>query len=609
MRGRAPQRHVGETVPGERRTRISAHFANAARAWAQWFRGPGRDAELARVHQVLANEIAVRKQAQFDASESVRRYEEFFAELPLAILEEDWRAVKTMLDGLVESGVSDLREYFQEQPGEVGRAYELANRFRVTDATIHLYRATSRQEFIESLAAGRAEPDELRGYRDTVIAFYEGETSYEYEADEVACDGTAIQTRIRFALPPSGRSDWSRVLVTMEDITQARISEKRMRQAQKMEAVGQLTGGIAHDFNNLLSVIQGNAELLYAEPGVDASLTTPILRATERGAELTQQLLAFSRQQPLRPQAIDMAQLIGGSKKLFERVLGESIRIEMVLASDLWLARADASQLENALLNMALNARDAMPQGGCLTILCSNSSAGDSEADPGADSMKGEFLRVEVLDTGEGMSEEVRARACEPFFTTKEVGAGSGLGLSMVYGFARQSGGSLEIQSEVGKGTRIVLQLPRAESAGGRDVASAPAASPHARGETILVVEDDSDVRSLAARMLRDLDYRVVEAWDARSARSALAGEVRVDLVLSDVVLPGGTSGPDFCREAASGHPKLKFLFMSGHPAKAGARIPVLAGDTELLRKPFTRAELAIALRGALEGGSAGRSF
>ena len=555
--------------------------------------------ELDWTSRALASEISLRKQAQLEGLDGQRRYREFFSELPLPILEEDWRAVKEMLDALAERGVSDLRTYFEDHPREVGRAYELADRVGVTDAAIRLYRAGSRREFMESLTSAAADLDELTGYRDTLLAFHAGETRFEYEADESACDGTSIRTRICFALPPSGRSDWSRVLVTMEDITEAKIAETRLRQAQKMEAVGQLTGGIAHDFNNLLSVIQGNAELLCDEPGVDASLAVPILRASERGAELTQRLLAFSRQQPLRPQTIDMTKLVVSSRSLLERTLGEAIEIQTQLVQELWPARVDSGQLENAILNLALNARDAMPQGGNLTIECSNVKTGDFDDFSSSAALEGDFLKLEVADTGSGMSEAVRARACDPFFTTKEVGEGSGLGLSMVYGFARQSGGGLEIQSELGKGTRVILYLPRAarEEVSGRE--GETSSFPHGRGETVLVLEDDFDVRGLTVRTLRDLGYRVLEAWDARSARNALAHNEPVDLVLSDVVLPGGTSGPDFCREAGVLHPGMKFLFMSGYPAKAGGSIPILAGDIELLRKPFGRGELARALRTA----------
>lgn len=574
------------------------------------FRGPSRlsarlaerGQELERVSEALSSEIAQRKHAQLKIQESERRYEEFFAELPLAILEEDWRAVKQMLDALVAGGVSDLHRYFLENPDEVGRAYELADRFGVTDAAIRLYRAESRQQFMDELCCVAAGPDELSGYRDTMLAFYAGETSYEYEAEEIACDDTPIQTRIRFALPPSGRAAWRRVLVTMEDITEARATETRLRQAQKMEAVGQLTGGIAHDFNNLLSVIHGNAELLCGEPGIDASLTTPILRASERGSELTQRLLAFSRQQPLRPQAIDIANLIGELRGMLERTLGESIEIHTVLAPGLWFAQADSGQVENAILNLALNARDAMPDGGSLRMECSNVSSGDFDTRGSFDGSEGDFLKLEVVDTGTGMSEEVRTRACEPFFTTKEVGEGSGLGLSMIYGFARQSGGHLEVHSEPGEGTRVVLYLPRAGEEAQRDGSREDPRLRRGHGETILVLEDDPDVRGLSARMLRGLGYRVLEAWDARTARSALARDDSVDLVLSDVVLPGGASGPEFCREAGVTHPGLKFLFMSGHPAKAGERIPILAEDSALLRKPFGQRELALALRVSLGG-------
>ncbi len=379
-----------------------------------------------------------------------------------------------------------------------------------------------------------------------------------------------------------------------------RASEEQLRQAQKMEAVGQLTGGIAHDFNNLLAVIQGNAELLAARAEIDASLTTPILSATARGSDLTQRLLAFSRQQPLRPRAVDLGALVSGMSDLLTRALGATIEVENSIAPDLWYALADQSQVENALLNLALNARDAMPHGGTLTIRCANATLDEAAAAGIPEMEAGDYVTLAVGDVGTGMSDAVQMQAFEPFFTTKEVGRGSGLGLSMVYGFAKQSGGHAIIASEPGEGTTVTLYLPRGGRVAPRNDPDWEPGIAATQGETILLVEDDLDVRDLVARMLDGLGYRIVDAPDATTARRVLASGKLPDLMLSDVVLPGGTSGPEFALEARRHHPGLKVIFMSGYPAEAVGREGFLGGDAVLLTKPFKRSQLAEALRDAL---------
>ncbi len=390
--------------------------------------------------------------------------------------------------------------------------------------------------------------------------------------------------------------------ITVQKLAEEKLrgSEEQLRQARKMEAVGQLTGGIAHDFNNLLAVIQGNAELLAARPETTASMTAPILGATARGAELIQRLLAFSRQQPLRPRTVDLGALVSGMSGLLTRALGATIEVKYNIAPDLWSALADESQVENALLNLALNARDAMPNGGALTIRCANAAVDEAAAAGISEMEVGDYVSLSVSDVGTGMSDAMRAQAFEPFFTTKEVGRGSGLGLSMVYGFAKQSGGHAIIASELGEGTTVTLYLPRGGTV-------APCKDPDrepgikaAQGETILLVEDDLDVRELVARMLDGLGYRILDARDAAAARQVLASGKLPDLMLSDVVLPGGTSGPAFALEARRRHPGLRVVFMSGYSPEAVGREGVLGSDAVLLTKPFKRSQLAKALRDAL---------
>jgi signal transduction histidine kinase len=390
-------------------------------------------------------------------------------------------------------------------------------------------------------------------------------------------------------------------LALQEEMRAHAETERRLQQAHKMEAVGQLTGGVAHDFNNLLAVIQGNAELLGEERGENDRLVGSILRASKRGAELTQRLLAFSRQQPLQPRSIDLADLVNGMADLLKRSLGETVEIETFAGRNLWMARADPGQVENALLNLAINARDAMPDGGRLTIACSNARLEEEDVRLNPEAAAGDYALLTVSDTGAGMPKVVLEHAFEPFFTTKDVGEGSGLGLSMVYGFARQSNGHAVLQSEPGKGTTVKLYLPRAEPVVEKPTAEITAPEPGSRDKLVLVIEDDAEVRTLAVKMLEVLGYRSMAAPAARSARVILERE-KIDLVLSDVVLPGGQSGRSFADEMRQRHPRLKFVFMSGYPAEDAIRSGHLEPETVLLTKPFQMRQLARVLRDLLDG-------
>ena len=379
-------------------------------------------------------------------------------------------------------------------------------------------------------------------------------------------------------------------------------AEDALRQAQKMEAVGQLTGGGAHDFNNLLAVVMGNAELRAEREEGDNQHLQAIVRAAARGAELTQRLLAFSRQQTLESKPFDMAELVSGVSDMLARTLGAPIDLKTVTAPDLKPALADSGQVENALLNLAINARDAMPEGGKLTIECMNVRLEDEYIRRTPEVVAGDYVLMAVSDTGMGIPEETLQHVFEPFFTTKDVGQGTGLGLSMVYGFAKQSGGHVAIYSEVGKGTTVRLYLPQAETDQADIASSLGAEVCGGKGETVLVIEDDEEVRKFAVEALEILGYRTLDAGDAGAARDLLAEPSggAVDLVLSDVVLPGGVSGPAFAAEIGEQHPSLKFIFMSGYPAEAASRKGLLKKTDILLGKPFRPRQLAEAIHRAL---------
>lgn len=386
----------------------------------------------------------------------------------------------------------------------------------------------------------------------------------------------------------------------LRDVTEAKKAEQHLQQAQKMEAVGQLTGGVAHDFNNLLAVIQGNTELIADTLGADDSLAQEIMRATERGADLTQRLLAFSRQQPLRSREIDLSQLVEGMSGLLDRTLGETIEVETIVDGDIWPAYADPSQVENALLNLAINARDAMPDGGKLAIKCGTARLDPSFLRDHPEATTGDYVVLSVTDNGRGMSPDVRRRAFEPFFTTKEVGDGSGLGLSMIYGFAKQSDGYVFIESEEDRGTTVKLYLPRTNLPPAESSIVEASRLILGNDELILLVEDDEALRDLVVRMLRGLKYRVVDVADAAAARVALENGQKYDLILTDVVLPGGTSGPEFVIQVRETNPGLNVVYMSGYPADAAKRNGLLSPDQTFLNKPFQRRQLASAIRDAL---------
>jgi PAS domain S-box-containing protein len=389
------------------------------------------------------------------------------------------------------------------------------------------------------------------------------------------------------------------------DITHQRRVEEQLHQAQKMEAVGQLTGGIAHDFNNLLTVILGNIELIEDEAGDERlrRFAAAVGGAARRGAELTDQLLIFSRKQTLNSKPIDLGELISGMTRILRRTLGDNVQIETAVAGDLCRIQADPAQLENALLNLAINARDAMPQGGRLDIEATNAQldsqyfAEHPEVTPGA------YVVLLVTDTGAGMSMDILEHVFEPFYTTKEVGEGSGLGLSMVYGFVKQSGGHVEIDSEPGNGTSIRLYLPvSTESDAAAEIKPDVEPEPLGHGEFVLVVEDDVAVRKLTVNVLENLGYRVVEAADGDSALATLEAERDVDLLLSDFMLPGGMNGADIAREASRLRPDIKVLLMSGYAVDRDQSKPAMDGNFEMIRKPYQKAALAQRLRTILEG-------
>ena len=392
------------------------------------------------------------------------------------------------------------------------------------------------------------------------------------------------------------------------EINRRAAAEEALRQSQKLDAIGHLTGGVAHDFNNLLTIIIGNLEAAQRQleswtDGAQIKLSRRLenaMHGAQRAATLTKRLLAFSRQQPLSPALLDVNRVLNGLSDFLRRALGEDVSLEIVGGGGVWPVEADAAELDAAILNLAVNARDAMPEGGKLTIEASNSYLDDSYCRQNADVQPGQYVQIAVTDTGSGMPKDVIERAFEPFFTTKESGQGTGLGLSQVYGFVKQSGGHVKIYSEAGEGTTIKIYLPR--FFGRASAAEEKAAAPRRgrSGESVLVVEDDSDVRDYVVETLASLGYKVFEAGEAESALRLLDENPSVHLLLTDVVMPS-MNGRKLAEEARLRRPDLKILYMTGYSRNAIMHQGRLDIGVDLLQKPISSEQLASAVRRMLD--------
>ncbi|MDV3455450.1 response regulator [Sphingomonas sp. HF-S4] len=393
-----------------------------------------------------------------------------------------------------------------------------------------------------------------------------------------------------------------------EEAASREVAENQLRQMQKMESIGQLTGGIAHDFNNMLAIVIGSLDLARRRIEKDVKRAQEHIESAmsgaQRAAQLTSQLLAFGRRQPLAPTALDASQLLRRLSELLRRTIGGNVDFQVDPAPGLWPVHADAGQLESALVNLCVNARDAMPEGGTLVVRTANVKLDRAYAKSHPDVGPGDYVSITVQDSGAGMLDEVRERAFEPFFTTKGPGKGSGLGLSQVYGFVKQSGGHVAIESEPGRGTRVCLYLPRYEG----KVAEVESwrAGPETRlpaaqdSEIVLVVDDEDKVRQLAVDALRELGYIVIQAPGGEAALSLLEDQPRIDLLLTDVLMPG-MSGPQLAAQVERARPEIRLLYMSGYPSDGIVSDGMLTDGVALLPKPFTIAQLAARVREVLD--------
>jgi PAS domain S-box-containing protein len=516
-----------------------------------------------------------------------------------------------------EDNVRELNAHLEEQVTE--RSRELDRIFRLSSDILGVgdfdgrlvrispaYEAVIGRKASDALAHPLVEmihPEDRAATEPAFAKVFAGRTPVDFVARSLRADGRLCWLSWRIVSVFRERLFY----FVVRDITEYRHREEVVRQAQKMEAVGQLTGGIAHDFNNLLTIVIGNLDslkrgLIEAPPRALRQIDHALIGA-QKAASLTGRLLAFSRRQPLAPTVIDVNGLVVGMTEILHRSLGETIAVETALAGGLWRTQADPNQLENAILNLAINARDAMPSGGKLIIETANSHLDDSyvSANPGA--MPGEYVQVAVTDTGEGMSPDVVSRAFEPFFTTKPAGVGTGLGLSQVYGFLKQSGGHISISSEAGVGTTIKLFLPRSFAAPESEAAAwrpAPVEA-KARGESVLVVEDENGVRDFVIEALEDAGYRVYAAAEGAAALTELKAHPDIDLMVSDVVLGGLLDGRQLRDEAMKLRPDLPVLYITGYTRNAILHDGRLDEGVQLLTKPFTASDLLGKLRKMLD--------
>jgi PAS domain S-box-containing protein len=463
----------------------------------------------------------------------------------------------------------------------------------------------TREEVVGAKLVEMVFPPSLRAaHRERINRFLTeaagGISGMRYESPALHKDGHEFLVEVSLTALPRG-DGWI-INAFVRDITRKRLAEEQLIQSQKMESVGQLTGGIAHDFNNMLTVITGTIEILAdavkENPGL-STIAKLISDAADRATKLTANLLAFARKQPLRPIEIDVNALVGEVVELLSPTLGRQISIQTSLSADVWPALVDPAQLSSALVNLAINARDAMPSGGKLTFSTSNRTLGEQEAAAGGVS-PGDYVVIEVADTGVGIPSAIRDRIFDPFFSTKQVGTGTGLGLSMVFGFAKQSGGNVEVESEEGNGASFRIFLPKAASEP-RQVQRAAAEELRGGSETILCVEDDNEVRAYVTGQLRSLGYKVISASDAAEALAIVEAGTAFDLLFTDIVMPGALNGRQLADKLAERLPQLKVLFTSGNTYGAIPLQDSAERSIPLLAKPYRREELARMLRHCLD--------
>jgi PAS domain S-box-containing protein len=526
------------------------------------------------------------------------------------LLEEELRALNLELEYRVQERTSEVKRardlldaVIENLPDMVllKEAESDGFRYLFMNAAGERLIGRSRGEVIGKTETDLFPPDEAANIRDANRSVIESRKPRTFTDRKLTGPGGVRSVETRMVPIGNGSGAPMQILAIVRDVTDAKAREEQVRQLLRMDAVGRLTGGIAHDFNNLLAIIHGNSELIRArlKDGSDsADMADDVIGASARGAELVRRLLAFARMQHLEPEAIDLNARLPDILSLLERTLGENVNVRIKPARDLWPATVDPTQVDDAIVNLAINARDAMPDGGTLTIETQNVILDEDYAAHHVEVVPGDYVMLAVSDTGTGMPPDVIARAFEPFFTTKPEGQGTGLGLSQVFGWVKQSGGHIKIYSELGHGTTIKLYLPRAETETAAAEQPVDVRTPTGT-ETILVVEDNAKVRKTVIRQLHDLGYRTIEADGGGAALDLMRRGTSFDLLLTDVVMPGGITGYQLAEQARAERPGLKVLFTSGYTELAAASEADLGH--QLLSKPYRKQDLGHAVRAVLD--------
>jgi len=563
-------------------------------------------AQLQKSIRDLERRVIELKQAETTLRKSEERYQSLFEHVPISLWEEDFSAIKQRIDELRAEGIEDFKDYFAGHPEAALQCADLVQVIDVNQATLEMYAAENKTDLLGSLERIFI-AEAYQVFVEELTALAEGERQFHAEMVNLTLSEEKIIINLNLSIAPGYEDTWARVLVSITDITGRKQLEEQYRQSQKMEAVGQLAGGIAHDFNNILTAILGYATL----PLLDDELPQnhpirsdlqSIQKSAERAASLTRQLLAFARRQIISPEILTLNALILDMDKMLRRIIGEDVELVTLPAPNLGQVKADPSQLEQILLNLVVNARDAMPNGGILTIETANALLDVEYARQHAEVIPGEYAMLSVSDNGEGMTAEVKSRIFEPFFTTKETGKGSGLGLATCFGIVKQNNGHIWVYSEAGQGTTFKVYLPRVEEAADDDSGRGQSLPLPGGVETILLVEDEGAIRQLASRILREHGYTVLEAENGEKALRLIETlpELDIHLLLTDVVMPL-MGGKGLAEQLRTTRPNLKVLFISGYTDNTVIHNGILEMGAAFLQKPFTLATLTRKVREVLD--------
>jgi|GEM_PF-3083588 len=552
--------------------------------------------------------IISNKRVQENLRRNEARFRNLFENSPIALWEENFSQIKARIDELKTKGVSDFGEYFEKHPEFIRQCIENIKVIDINEAALKLVNARDKAELFEKLP-DLFTPKAFGVFKQELLAFTEGNILFEHEASSKTLNDELKHTLIRCQIAPGTEEDWSRVLVSILDITDKKRLEEQVRQSQKMEAIGTLAGGVAHDFNNLLTVINGYAQMTMGKLGEESLLYTnvsAILKAGERAEHLTRQLLAFSRKQVYEPKIINLSQNISDSSKMLRRLIPEDIDMHLELDNNLPPIKADPNQIEQVVMNLSVNARDAIRahKGRAMKEICIATSAVELDEEyirNHFDSSQGNYICLSVSDTGIGMEASIKNKIFDPFFSLKEKGKGTGLGLSTVYGIVKQNRGDIRVYSEPGEGTTFKIYWPVSDKTVDPKKSSREHVSPPAGTENILLVEDEEDVSNIASQTLSNLGYKVYTAASGRSALNMLTEKkLDPDLLITDVIMPG-MNGKKLATEVTNIFPDIKTLFMSGYTSDYISESGVLDSDIHFISKPFSTRELAIKVRKILD--------